>query len=87
VEEHAEEFAALDALNVGQPFNLLKAFFLPVAVSQLRFYGGLSGKITGETVESNEQKFTYTRREPYGVVGQIVPWNGSIVRFPLSIPS
>jgi len=51
------------------------------ALSQLRFYAGHAGKVTGQTVESNENKFTYTRREPYGVVGQIVPWNGPLVSY------
>lgn len=49
-----------------------------MVVSQLRFFAGFAGKNTGSTVESNENKFTYTRKEPYGVVGQIIPWNGPI---------
>ena len=79
IEQHGDELAALDALNVGQPFLTAKAVFMEGAVSQMRFFAGFAGKITGQTVESNENKFTYTRREPYGVVGQIIPWNLPLV--------
>ena len=80
MEQHGDTIAALDALCGGQPFGLVKSFFVPMSVSQIRFYAGSAGKVTGQTVESNDQKFTYTRREPYGVVGQIIPWNTPLAR-------
>jgi acyl-CoA reductase-like NAD-dependent aldehyde dehydrogenase len=48
----------------------------------LRYYAGLATKIHGDTVNTNETAFTYTLREPVGVVGMIVPWN-----FPLLLAS
>ena len=68
-------------MRLGQPWSMNKRSFAN-HVSHMRFYAGYAGKVTGETVESNENKFTYTRREPYGVVGQIIPWNGPMVCVP-----
>jgi len=47
-----------------------------------RYYGGMADKIHGKTIEVNESKLAYTRIEPIGVVGQIVPWN-----FPIAMLS
>ena len=52
------------------------------SIDVLRYYAGLATKIHGETVNTFETAFTYTLREPVGVVGLIVPWN-----FPLLLAS
>src|SRR5256886_8769486 len=44
-----------------------------------RYFGGLGGELKGETVPLGENMFSYTRREPWGVVAAIVPWNGPIL--------
>jgi len=44
-----------------------------------RYFGGLGGELKGETVPLGETMFSYTRREPYGVVAAIVPWNVPIL--------
>ena len=55
---------------------------MPMVIDVLRYYAGLATKIHGETVNTFETAFTYTLREPVGVVGLIVPWN-----FPLLLAS
>ncbi|KAG7099323.1 hypothetical protein E1B28_001181 [Marasmius oreades] len=75
LEANVDEFAALEALNVGKPFMMAKNMDLKFAVSTLRYYAGWADKVGGKTIETNETKFSYTRREPYGVVGNIIPWN------------
>ena len=55
---------------------------MPMVVDVLRYYAGWATKIHGETVNTFENSFTYTLREPVGVVGMIVPWN-----FPLLLAS
>jgi acyl-CoA reductase-like NAD-dependent aldehyde dehydrogenase len=55
---------------------------MPMVADVLRYYAGLATKIHGETVNTLESAFTYTLREPVGVVGLIVPWN-----FPLLLAS
>ncbi|KAK7040695.1 hypothetical protein VNI00_009601 [Paramarasmius palmivorus] len=75
VEQHAEELAALESLNVGKPFATAKAMDVGFTVNVIRYYAGFADKLHGNTIETNEAKFAYTRREPYGVVGLITPWN------------
>jgi betaine-aldehyde dehydrogenase len=44
-----------------------------------RYYGGLGGELKGETIPLGEQVLSYTRREPLGIVGAIVPWNAPAI--------
>jgi len=41
----------------------------------LRYYAGWADKVTGKTYSTTGQQLNYTRREPFGVVGLIAPWN------------
>ncbi|KAJ7708120.1 aldehyde dehydrogenase [Mycena rosella] len=75
LERDTDEFAALEALNVGKPFNMAKMQDMGGAIQCIRYFAGWADKIHGNTVETNELKLAYTRHEPYGVVGQIIPWN------------
>ncbi|EKM81449.1 hypothetical protein AGABI1DRAFT_36322 [Agaricus bisporus var. burnettii JB137-S8] len=80
VEQHGDELAALEALNVGKPFHMAKMIdIMTITVQSLRYYAGWADKIQGKTIETNENKMAYTRHEPYGVVGAITPWNIPIV--------
>ncbi|KAG7091595.1 hypothetical protein E1B28_010616 [Marasmius oreades] len=79
IEANVDEFAALETLNVGKPFSMSKNMDVGFSVIALRYFASQADKVKGETIESSEQKFTYTRREPYGVVGGITPWNGPLL--------
>lgn len=59
----------------GKPFNFAKMMDLQGAIDYIRYYAGWADKIHGKTIETSEAKFTYTRHEPIGVCGQIIPWN------------
>ncbi|HYF28155.1 MAG TPA: gamma-aminobutyraldehyde dehydrogenase [Baekduia sp.] len=76
LEDHAAEFAELEARNAGKPIEAFKADELPFMVDNLRFFAGaarcLEGRAAGEYVEGYT---SIIRREPVGVVGQITPWN------------
>ncbi|KAJ7582038.1 aldehyde dehydrogenase [Mycena floridula] len=74
VEANIDEIAALDALNNGLLFPQALAFCRG-ALGLLRYYAGAADKIEGQTIETSENKLAYTRREPYGVVAVILPWN------------
>ncbi|KXN86252.1 Aldehyde dehydrogenase [Leucoagaricus sp. SymC.cos] len=74
-EKHANEMAALEALNVGKQFPIARHVDIKSAVSTLRYYAGWADKIHGKTIETNENKMAYTRHEPFGVCGAITPWN------------
>src|SRR3989454_3826759 len=82
VEKNIDELAELETLDNGKPIFESKFVDMPMVVDVLRHYGGLATKIHGETVNTFESAFTYTLREPVGVVGLIIPWN-----FPLLLAS
>ncbi|KAF9020791.1 aldehyde dehydrogenase [Hymenopellis radicata] len=75
LERDLDQIAALESLNVGKTFSG-HPFEYNLSVSTLRYYAGWADKIQGKTIETNELKLAYTRHEPFGVVGAIVPWNG-----------
>ncbi|HTS07247.1 MAG TPA: aldehyde dehydrogenase family protein [Candidatus Eisenbacteria bacterium] len=82
VEKHIDELAELETLDNGKPIFESRYVDMPMVIDVLRYYAGLATKIHGETVNTFETAFTYTLREPVGVVGLIVPWN-----FPLLLAS
>src|SRR5581483_4516637 len=82
VERNIDELAELETLDNGKPIFESHYVDMPMVVDVLRYYAGLATKIHGETVNTFETAFTYTLREPVGVVGLIVPWN-----FPLLLAS
>ncbi|KAF8472252.1 aldehyde dehydrogenase domain-containing protein [Russula ochroleuca] len=75
IEQHSDELAALEALDNGKTFNLAKGLDLGMSVGTIRYYGGWADKIHGQVIETHEGNLSYTRHEPIGVVGQIIPWN------------
>ena len=79
MEVNLEELAALESLDNGKPIRDARAADLPLAVDCLRYYAGWADKLTGDVIPIRGNYFCYTRREPVGVVGQIIPWNFPIL--------
>jgi aldehyde dehydrogenase (NAD+) len=75
IEEEADELAALESLDNGKPIRDARAADLVLTIDCLRYYAGYADKIHGQTIPTRGNYFTYTRKEPVGVVGQIIPWN------------
>jgi 1-pyrroline dehydrogenase len=75
LEEHAEELAQLESVNVGKPL-MASRDEMPFSADNLRFFAGaarnLEGKSAGEYIEGYTSMI---RREPLGIVGGICPWN------------
>ena len=82
VEKNIDELAELETLDNGKPIFESRYVDMPMTADVLRYYAGWATKIHGETVNTFENAFTYTLREPVGVVGMIIPWN-----FPLLLAS
>ncbi len=81
IEQHAEELAELETLDNGKPIKYSRAVDVPLTADHFRYFAGWATKLEGETIPvSIPNMFTYTLREPLGVVGQIIPWN-----FPLQM--
>ncbi|HVX15738.1 MAG TPA: aldehyde dehydrogenase family protein [Pirellulales bacterium] len=79
MEEELDDLAALETLDNGKPIRDAKGADLPLAIDCLRYYAGFADKIHGQTIPVRGNYFTYTRREPVGVAGQIIPWNFPIL--------
>ena len=76
LEAHGGELAELEALDNGKPRTIAAAVDVPLAIAHLRYYAGWPTKIEGETIPvSRPDMLCYTRKEPVGVCGQIIPWN------------
>jgi acyl-CoA reductase-like NAD-dependent aldehyde dehydrogenase len=85
LEARVEELARTIALETG---NALRTQARPEAkttVDILRYFGGLGGELKGETIPFGEHVLSYTRREPLGVVGAIIPWNAPVLLAALKI--
>src|SRR5215470_5682749 len=79
VEQHIEELAALDTYDMGGPISRTRNN-RQRAVGMLRYYAGLATSLHGETVNNSlpGEIFSFTLKEPVGVVGAIIPWNGPL---------
>ncbi|KAF8423744.1 aldehyde dehydrogenase domain-containing protein [Boletus edulis BED1] len=75
LEENADELAALESLDNGKTFHWARNADVAGSIDCIRYYAGWADKISGQVQETSEAKLTYTRHEPIGVVGQIIPWN------------
>ena len=68
-----EAFAVLESMDTGIPIRETR-MEVATSATHLEYFGGLAGGTEG-TYQDLGSRFNYTRREPFGVVGQIVPWN------------
>jgi aldehyde dehydrogenase (NAD+) len=75
IEKNADELATLESLDNGKPKHVAAAADLPLVIACYRYYAGWADKIQGKTIPISGDYFCYTRHEPVGVVGQIIPWN------------
>jgi aldehyde dehydrogenase (NAD+) len=75
IERHADELARLESLDNGKPYSVASTADLPLTIACYRYYAGWADKVQGRTIPINGDYFCYTRLEPVGVVGQIIPWN------------
>jgi aldehyde dehydrogenase (NAD+) len=75
IETNKEELAALESLDNGKPYRDALTADLPLVIKCYRYYAGWADKSHGKTIPVEGNYFCYTRHEPIGVVGQIIPWN------------
>src|SRR6202034_3326300 len=79
--DHADELAQLESLDNGKPFAVARAADVPLAADLFHYMAGWATKIEGNSINISVPYMrganfpSYTRREPVGVVGQIIPWN------------
>ncbi|HET8775063.1 MAG TPA: aldehyde dehydrogenase family protein, partial [Thermoanaerobaculia bacterium] len=74
-----EELARTLAMETGNAIRTQARPEARTTADLFRYFGGLGGELKGETIPLGESMFSYTRREPWGVVAAIVPWNVPIL--------
>jgi aldehyde dehydrogenase (NAD+) len=77
LEHHADEAAAIGALDNGTPINVMRPG--NYAANWVRYYAGWCDKLDGEVLPVGGPGMAYVRVEPYGVIAAIPPWNGSMM--------
>jgi aldehyde dehydrogenase (NAD+) len=75
IEQNADELARLESLDNGKPVSVARAVDVAATVGCYRYFAGWADKVQGKTIPIDGDYFCYTRHEPVGVVGQIIPWN------------
>ena len=75
IESNGDELARLESLDNGKPVSVAKAVDVAKTVACYRYFGGWADKVHGKTIPIDGDFLCYTRHEPMGVVGQIIPWN------------
>ncbi|KAK3683930.1 aldehyde dehydrogenase [Podospora appendiculata] len=73
-EKNTDLLASVESLDNGKSISLARGD-VGAVVGCLRYYGGWADKIEGKTIDIAPDMFHYTRQEPIGVCGQIIPWN------------
>jgi aldehyde dehydrogenase (NAD+) len=79
IEKYYDELSMLDTLDMGAPISRTRGTRQRV-LGMLCWYAGMATSIHGETIENSlpGEYFSYTLKEPVGVVGAIIPWDGPL---------
>ncbi|PXW31847.1 UNVERIFIED_CONTAM: aldehyde dehydrogenase (NAD+) [Williamsia faeni] len=77
IEANTEELSALEAGETGKPAAHAQ-MEIAGAAAYFEFYGGLVNSLHGDTIDLGPDRHSFTRREPFGVVGIITPWNAPL---------
>ncbi|XP_068703005.1 aldehyde dehydrogenase, mitochondrial-like [Montipora foliosa] len=71
--------ASLETLDNGKPFSDSFSIDVKLAIKCYRYYAGWADKVHGKTIPIDGNFLCYTRHEPVGIVGQVIPWNFPLV--------
>ncbi len=82
LEKRAEDFAVMISLENGKVINESLTSEVPLSYDHFYYFGGVCRALQGESIPLGDGVIDFTLREPWGVVGQIVPWN-----YPLLMPA
>ncbi len=85
LEARVEEMARTIALETGNALRTQARGEARMAADIFRYFGGLASELKGETLPLGEHVLSYTRREPLGIVGAIIPWNAPVMLAALKV--
>lgn len=79
MEKHAADFEFLDAVDIGKPVTAVRYSDMPVSLSALAYFAGRAQELGGRSVDVGDPMVSHRARlEPYGVVLEVLPWNGPL---------
>lgn len=81
LEERADEFALVEAMNQGAPHRVVRGGFIAEAARVFRYYAGWADKVGGRALDLQRRGLdlhAYTHKKPVGVVALITPWNSPL---------
>src|SRR5215468_11918422 len=85
LQARSEDIARTIALETGNALRTQARGEVSLTADIFRYFGGLGSELKGETIPLGEHVLSYTRREPLGVVGAIIPWNAPVLLAALKI--
>jgi betaine-aldehyde dehydrogenase len=85
LEAKTNEIARIISLETGNAIRTQSRPEAMLTVDLFRYFGGVASELKGETVPLGENLLSYSRREPIGVVGGIIPWNSPVALGALKI--
>jgi aldehyde dehydrogenase (NAD+) len=77
IRKHREYLLDLECADTGKP-RPTAANEVEIAAQYFEFYGGIAPALNGEAIDLGPNYHCYTRREPFGVIGVILPWNAPL---------
>ncbi len=77
--DRLEAFTYLESLDTGKPLWVARSDVTTCA-RYFEYFAGAADKILGEVVPATNEHLMYSVREPFGVTGHIIPWNGPITQ-------
>uniref|UniRef100_A0A2L2Y228 Retinal dehydrogenase 1 n=1 Tax=Parasteatoda tepidariorum TaxID=114398 RepID=A0A2L2Y228_PARTP len=78
IQRDFDYITSLEVLDNGKPY-VEAEFDIQAAIATLEYYAGYSDKFHGKTIPADGDILSFTRLEPKGVCGQIIPWNYPMV--------
>lgn len=87
IESIAEEFSVLTAQDTGNALRTQARPETATIAALFRYFGGVAGEFKGKTLPAGDDQLQYTRLQPLGVVGAILPWNSPLMIAGMKIPA
>ncbi|MFD9666240.1 aldehyde dehydrogenase family protein [Rhodococcus sp. NPDC059968] len=87
IESRSEELARLTALDTGNALRTQARPEVLTLANLFRFFSGVAGEIKGTVLPAGDDQLQYTRQEPLGVVGCILPWNSPLMIAGFKLPA
>lgn len=87
IDARSEELARLTALDTGNALRTQARPEVTTLANLFRYFAGVAGEIKGTVLPAGDDQLQYSRQEPLGVIGAILPWNSPLMIAGFKIPA